>query len=576
MAAGRRVCVSEILQFLFKNNGYINDNCFINEASELFTDKLMFKARGNLKLDKLCELVDLVKYIFDNKLSELIPIYSVFNIDRVPIRLAKDSSKSISEHLMKLNKKLNKNYMAVSQLHNKLENISEKITGSNVKLLQTENYGSEFHELSSINDNKTIKEIPLNYKINDNKIIKKTPLNYKIINNSLKNNYNEFAKRKKDFPPRINRTISKLNDSGGKFKVKGVEKRAVVYLGNIWTCIKATVEEHFQRFDVKYISVFPVVKNQQLVRKMMMIVILHSEFVYFNKNLMYAADTTNIFYASKNIQSEIILIKNELKKFEECCHVCSKHFKFRQDGRFIRHGRKVRGSKCLGSLKKLPSAAVRKSLSGRVGNISMFKLGRSCCSIHEWSSVKNTGEVETTISVKINSRLDTFAKASIEEITRSVDEGQKDKKDRVRKPNPNALIKSKIEQDNNRAPNSTETLSALQAKHPAAPPDRKPSPDKKKLQVCQLHFSKFPKGTSGGREGFTPQHLRDLTRDKVETKEVVGAITFFVNLLLSSAWPPEVVPRFFERRLEALAKKDGAIIFRGRYHDDFWAKKHDE
>ncbi|ESO01530.1 hypothetical protein HELRODRAFT_174486 [Helobdella robusta] len=53
------------------------------------------------------------------------------------------------------------------------------------------------------------------------------------------------------------------------------------------------------------------------------------------------------------------------------CHVCYKHFKLRQDGTLVRHGGKVKGSKCPGSLKHPPSnRKQRRSLNVVNANIS--------------------------------------------------------------------------------------------------------------------------------------------------------------------------------------------------------------
>ncbi|ESO10526.1 hypothetical protein HELRODRAFT_183558 [Helobdella robusta] len=134
------------------------------------------------------------------------------------------------------------------------------------------------------------------------------------------------------------------------------------------------------------------------------------------------------------------------------------------------------------------------------------------------------------------------------------------------------------------APDSTNTINSLKDKHPPAPLDRKPSPNKESTSVTvnpqqiMLCLRQFPKGTSGGRDGLTPQHLRDLTHDKIETAELISAMTDFINLLLSGVCPPEVVPYLFGGRLVALIEMNdlkflGSIVCRGKRHDNFWAEK---
>ncbi|ESO11275.1 hypothetical protein HELRODRAFT_183378 [Helobdella robusta] len=168
------------------------------------------------------------------------------------------------------------------------------------------------------------------------------------------------------------------------------------------------------------------------------------------------------------------------------------------------------------------------------------------------------GGEKKNISAKINSRLDAFGEGSLEELMKSVEPIIKGQDERVRKPKLSALVKCKIEQGNVRhamrilastdtmAPDSTNTINSLKNKHPPAPLDRKPSPNKESSSVTvnpqqiMLCLRQFPKGTSGGRDGLTPQHLRDLTHDKIETAELISAVTGFINLLLSGVCPPEL------------------------------------
>ncbi|ESN94307.1 hypothetical protein HELRODRAFT_164124 [Helobdella robusta] len=261
------------------------------------------------------------------------------------------------------------------------------------------------------------------------------------------------------------------------------------------------------------------------------------------------------------------------------CHVCYKHFKLRQDGTLVRHGGKVNGSECPGSSKHPPSSRKRRLLF--IPRLILRK--------------EHRGGGRNNISAKINSRLDAFGGGSLEELMKSVEPIVKEQDERVRKPKLSALVKCKIEQGNVRnamrilastdtmAPDSADTINSLKDKHPPALLDRKPSPNKESISVTvnpqqiMLCLRQFPKGTTGGRDGLTPQQISDLTHDKIETAEI-SAMTGFINLLLGGVFPPEVVPYLFGGRLVALIEMNdleflGSIVFRGKRHDNFWAKK---
>ncbi|ESN94286.1 hypothetical protein HELRODRAFT_164097 [Helobdella robusta] len=75
--------------------------------------------------------------------------------------------------------------------------------------------------------------------------------------------------------------------------------------------------------------------------------------------------------------------------------------------------------------------------------------------------------------------------------------------------------------------------------HPSDSTAWKHSPEKKTVSVSitaqqlMLCLKQFPKGTSGGRDGLSLQHLRELTQDKTESTELINAVTCFINLLLN-------------------------------------------
>ena len=141
-----------------------------------------------------------------------------------------------------------------------------------------------------------------------------------------------------------------------------------------------------------------------------------------------------------------------------------------------------------------------------------------------------------------------------------------------------AAVSAKIEDDNIRAAvriicsegksaeNESETFSKLSAKHPAAAIDRKrpTAPDcLPALQVSESEVLKairtFPADSAGGSDGFSPQHLLDLVNSKNTGPQVLKALTNFVNTLLESTCPPQIIPILFVGNLLALENKSGRI-----------------
>ena len=103
------------------------------------------------------------------------------------------------------------------------------------------------------------------------------------------------------------------------------------------------------------------------------------------------------------------------------------------------------------------------------------------------------------------------------------------------------------------------------SKHPLPPVDRRPFPDWEDnsllidSQELITAIKSFPSGSSGGIDGLTPPHLKDLINESDVGGHFVTSSTDFVNVLLSGVCPEEIRPVFFGRRLLALAKKDGGL-----------------
>ena len=69
----------------------------------------------------------------------------------------------------------------------------------------------------------------------------------------------------------------------------------------------------------------------------------------------------------------------------------------------------------------------------------------------------------------------------------------------------------------------------------------------------------FPAGSSGGPDGFRPQHMLDLVNCRESSSTLVSDLTDFINLLFSGHCPPQVRTLLFGGKLLALNKKDGGL-----------------
>ena len=139
-----------------------------------------------------------------------------------------------------------------------------------------------------------------------------------------------------------------------------------------------------------------------------------------------------------------------------------------------------------------------------------------------------------------------------------------------------SAVRSKVEAGNLRAavrilcsdetpaPINADTLHQLKIKHPPAPPDRNLPAIRlddfrfDPIQVTPDDITRclktFPTGSSGGPDGLTAQHLRDMT-DSAYGEILNAAVTDFVNLLLRGDLPRSICEIIFGGRMIALKKK---------------------
>ena len=120
--------------------------------------------------------------------------------------------------------------------------------------------------------------------------------------------------------------------------------------------------------------------------------------------------------------------------------------------------------------------------------------------------------------------------------------------------------------DDKPAPNSAETLSNLQDKHPqpAAYTHIRPDDNQHKpLQVTKADIFQaircFPAGSSGGPDGLRPQHILEHATCKEIGTNLGSSVTAFTNLLLEGKCHDEVTPIIFGGSLIALTRKSGGI-----------------
>ena len=119
------------------------------------------------------------------------------------------------------------------------------------------------------------------------------------------------------------------------------------------------------------------------------------------------------------------------------------------------------------------------------------------------------------------------------------------------------------------APDNPVTLSALHSKHPLpASTLRLPDPPLPTVQpphVTPLDIRaaliSFKKGTAGGLDGLSPQHLIDLTSEELGNvgSALLVHLTSLINLMLSGNVNESIIDILYGANLIALKKRDGGI-----------------
>ena len=115
---------------------------------------------------------------------------------------------------------------------------------------------------------------------------------------------------------------------------------------------------------------------------------------------------------------------------------------------------------------------------------------------------------------------------------------------------------------------SSETFSALQAKHPVPHPDSvfPPSPPPSNTPavvpaaLVTRAIKSFHNGSAGGPDKLRPQHLKDLLQaTDQDNSPFFSSLMSFSSLVLDGGVPPDFRPHFFGASLVALEKSGGGI-----------------
>ena len=117
---------------------------------------------------------------------------------------------------------------------------------------------------------------------------------------------------------------------------------------------------------------------------------------------------------------------------------------------------------------------------------------------------------------------------------------------------------------------SDETMTKLKTKHPETHPDSTIAPDPEDENSCfktnketlLKALRSFKTGVSGGPDGLTPQHLKDMCEDSLgePATKLVDTLVDFMNLIIYPGKVPwEICHIFFGANLIALEKPDGGV-----------------
>ncbi|ESN93623.1 hypothetical protein HELRODRAFT_180714 [Helobdella robusta] len=249
----------------------VGKKILVSEYEMLKKDKIKQLNRGSNKYEKVCDIVDIFVELMDNKLSEQLPIFVIFNIERVPIRLAKDNSKMVCESLNKLNERLdnieknNQLFLKFMQSHSgvtKPQSGSDQVGNVSFNARETDvKQATKMSYLDTAKLNLPADNVAVDSNNSSPWMVVPNKVNKRKQDDANINNVNKRILKPTSLP--IKKTVGKLCDTTGSLKLKGAEKKSVIYLGNITPCSKDTVAEHLRNFDIKFHNIFPAKQPQK-------------------------------------------------------------------------------------------------------------------------------------------------------------------------------------------------------------------------------------------------------------------------------------------------------------------------
>jgi hypothetical protein len=111
-----------------------------------------------------------------------------------------------------------------------------------------------------------------------------------------------------------------------------------------------------------------------------------------------------------------------------------------------------------------------------------------------------------------------------------------------------------------------ESFKIMKSKHPSSNSSLPPPPSssvKLTITLCEVlaAIESFPCGSSGGLDGFIPQHFKDLVgkSNGVIGSNLAKALVSLMELIIQGNVPNKVCPILYGARLIALSKKDGGL-----------------
>ncbi|ESN99546.1 hypothetical protein HELRODRAFT_176713 [Helobdella robusta] len=253
--ATKRLLVSEVLWYFLENSENFDKVNFQNLVSDFFSheelsaakkilineienlkkekkEKLFNKSRGNTKIDKTLDVIDLLKFILENEMAQLLPTFVILNIKRIP----NNPLTNLTDLFIKNEKIENK----INQLLDTNKNVLNKLTAA---LTCTNNISTSSDK--TYNNN--------NIHLNDSKEITNTP----IINPKI----SWVNKMKNETQSDDSQIVGSQADDSFFTASKQIIKKKIFYVGNVDLPNSTMIVKHCESKGIKVITCLPVSKK---------------------------------------------------------------------------------------------------------------------------------------------------------------------------------------------------------------------------------------------------------------------------------------------------------------------------